>query len=279
MKKNGKSGHRGNNVPGGAAESPRNRKTYLNRLEEIGLDQPPAIKRAKMPSAIELARLAAVLAKDSTSEVSAGDLAARAREIWKASADAPFVEERARFVVRGLCPFDKGDWSRHCYALIGLLNDAEGAVPGLRAGEHELRSIRRARVRASMAAVQIWRRAERARRGEEVILALFPAKSETEESRRRKLAGLLEFARDKVAAPGQEAWALKYGIRVAATLIAAWMPLQVPPEDASFIETAAMGWMDYPNKVEISNLGASPVLARWLAVLRKAQLAEAKTRT
>ena len=73
-------------------------------------------------------------------------------------------------------------------------------------------------------------------------------------------------------------WLLKYGIRVAATLIAAWMPLQVPPEDASFIETAAMGWMDYPNKVEISNLGASPVLARWLAVLRKAQLAEAKTR-
>ena len=279
MKKNGKSGHRGNNVPGGGAESPRNRKTYFKRLEEIGLDQPPAIKRAKMPSAIELARLAAVLAKDSTSEVSAGDLAARAREIWKASADAPFVEERARFVVRGLCPFDKGDWSRHCYALIGLLNDAEGAVPGLRAGEHELRSIRRARVRASMAAVQIWRRAERARRGEEVILALFPAKSETEESRRRKLAGLLEFARDKVAAPGQEAWALKYGIRVAATLIAAWMPLQVPPEDASFIETAAMGWMDYPNKVEISNLGASPVLARWLAVLRMAQLAEAKTRT
>ena len=40
-----------------------------------------------------------------------------------------------------------------------------------------------------------------------------------------------------------------------------------------------MGWMDYPNKVESSNLGASPVLARWLAVLRKAQLAEAKTRT
>ncbi len=155
MKKNGKPKGPGNNGAGAAAESLRNRKTYLNRLEEMGLDEPPAIKRAKMPSAIELARLAAALEKDSTSEVSAGDLAARAREIWKASADAPFVEEMAEFVVRGLCLFDKNDWTRHCRALIGLLDDSEGAVPGLRTSEHDVRSIRRARVRASMAAAQV----------------------------------------------------------------------------------------------------------------------------
>jgi hypothetical protein len=277
MKKNGK--------PNGAsgagrekAENLRNRKTYLNRLEEMGLGEPPAIKRGKMPSAIELARLAAELAKDSTNEVSAGDLAARAREIWKASADAPFVEEMAGFVVEGLCLFDKQDWTRHCHVLIGLLNDADGAVPGLRTSEHYVRSIRHARVRASMAAAEMWRRVEIDKRGEEVILALFPAKSETEDSRKRKLAALLEFARDKVAVPGHEAWALKYGIRPAATLIAAWMPLKVPPEDAKFIEAAAMGWMDLPEKVEVSNLGASPVLARWLAVLRMRQVAEAKSR-
>ena len=41
------------------------------------------------------------------------------------------------------------------------------------------------------------------------------------------------------------------------------MPLTVPPEDAGFIETAAMAWMDFPKKVEIANLGASPVLARF----------------
>jgi hypothetical protein len=146
---------------------------------------------------------------------------------------------------------------------------------GCTQSEHYLRSIRRARVRASMEAAETWMRAEQ---GEEVIRALFPAKSETAESRRRKLGGLLEFARDKVAVPGQEEWALKYGIRVAATLIAAWMPLMVPPEDARFIETAAMGWMDLPKTVEISNLGASAVLARWLAVLRKQQLKEAKNR-
>jgi hypothetical protein len=181
-------------------------------------------------------------------------------------------------VVGGLCLFDKHDWTRHCHMLIGLLDDANGAVPGLRGEEHYLRSIRRARGRASMAAAEIWRRAGRAERGEQVIRALFPAKSETEESRRRKLAGLLEFARDKVAVPGQEEWALKYGIRVAATLIAAWMPLMVPPEDARFIETAAMGWMDLPKTVEVPNLGASAVLARWLAVLRMQQLKEAKNR-
>ena len=240
MKKNGKPKGPGNNGSGAAAEKLRNRKTYLNRLEEMGLDEPPAIKRGKMPSAIELARVAAALEKDSTSEVSAGDLAARAREIWKASADAPFVEEMAGFVVGGLCLFDKDDWTRHCRALIGLLDDSEGAVPGLRTSEHYVRSIRRARIRASMATAQLWRQAELAERGEQVIRALFPAKSETEESRRRKLAGLLEFARDKVAIPGPEAWALRYGIRVAATLIAAWMPLTVPPEDARFVETAAM---------------------------------------
>jgi hypothetical protein len=42
-------------------------------------------------------------------------------------------------------------------------------------------------------------RVERAKRGEKVILALCPAKSQTAESRKRNLAGLLEFARDKVA--------------------------------------------------------------------------------
>src|SRR5262249_21258584 len=109
MKKNGKQRGNGSNGSEGAAESLRNRKTYLNRLEEMGLEDPPVFKRAKMPSAIELARLAAALEKDSTSEVNAGDLAARAREIWKASADAPFVEEMAGFVVGGLCLFDKRD--------------------------------------------------------------------------------------------------------------------------------------------------------------------------
>src|ERR1019366_9524087 len=109
MKKNGNpSGARG--VKPAAAENLRNRKTYLNRLEEMGLDEPPAIKRGKMPSAIELARVAA--------------------------ADAPFVEEMAGFVVSGLCLFDKQDWTRHCHALIGLLDDAGGAVPGVRTSEH-----------------------------------------------------------------------------------------------------------------------------------------------
>ena len=157
MKSNGKPGRRRINGASEPAENLRNRKTYLNRLEEMGLEEPPVIKRVKMPSAIELARLAAALAKDSTSEFSAGDLAARAREIWKASADAPFVEEMVGFVVEGLCLFDKQDWPRHCHTLIGLLDDAGGGVPGLRSEEHYLRSIRRARVRASMAVAQVWK--------------------------------------------------------------------------------------------------------------------------
>lgn len=278
MKKNGKPRGGGSSGSGDGPENLRNRKLYLNRLEEMGLDEPPVMKRVKMPNAIELARLAAALQTDSTSELSAGDLAARAREIWKASADAPFVEEMAGYVVEGLCLFDKEDWDRHCRTLIGLLNDTEGAVPGMCDEGRYVRSVRRARERASMAAAQVWRRAGRAERGEQVIRALFPGKAETGESRRKKLVVLLEFARDKVAMPGQENWALKYSIRPAATLIAAWMPLMIPPVDASFAETAAKAWMDVPKTVEISNLGASPVLARWLAVLRMQQLKEAKSR-
>jgi hypothetical protein len=278
MKKNGKpNGARG--VRPEAAEDLRNRKTYLNRLEEMGLDEPPAIKRGKMPSAMELARLAAELAKDSTSQVSARELAARAREIWKAAADAPFVEEMAGFVVEGLCFFDKRDWTRHCLALIGLLDETEGAAPGRRSSERRVRSIRGARMAASIAVGEIWRGAEPAVRGEEVIRAIFAAKSETEESRRKKLVELLEFARGNLSVPRQEAWVLKYGtMRVEATLVAAWMPLTLPPEDAQYVHVAAKAWMDLPEKVEVSNLGASPVLARWLAVLRMQQLKEAKIR-
>jgi len=61
---------------------------------------------------------------------------------------------------------------------------------------------------------------------------------------------------------------LKCGIRVAATFIAAWMLLTVPPEDARFVGAAAMGWMDFPKTVEVSNLGASPVLARIVRAAR-----------
>jgi hypothetical protein len=278
MKKNGKRGRGGSNGSSEAPENLRNRKTYLNRLEEVGLDEPPVIKRGKMPSASELARLAAALEKDSTSKVSAAELTARARDIWNASANLPFVEVMAEFIVRGICLFDKQDWERHCHSLIGLLDDAEGAVPGLRTSEQQVGSIRSARTKASIGVAQIWKRAEVAERGEEVIRALFPAKSETEESRRRKLVGLLEFARVKVAVPGHEAWHLKYGITVPATLTAAWMPLTIPREDMKVVEAAANAWLDLPKMVQVSNLGASPILARWLAVLRMRQVSEAKSR-
>jgi hypothetical protein len=275
MKKNRKRGRGGSNGSSEAPENLRNRKTYLNRLEEMGLDEPPVIRKAKMPSASELARLAAALEKDSTSKVSAGELTARAREIWNASANLPFVEGMAEFIVRGICLFDKQDWERHCRSLIGLLDDAEGAVPGLRSSEHRERSSRRARMKASEAVAEVWKQAER---GEDVIRALFPAKSETEESRRRKLVRLLEFARERLAEPGSEAWLLRYDKRVEATLVAAWMPLTVTPEYAEWVHAAAKVWMDFPEKVEVPNLGASALLARWLAVLRMQQAAEAKSR-
>jgi hypothetical protein len=72
MKKNGKHRGNGSNELEGAAESLRNRKIYLNRLEEMGLAEPPVFKRAKMPSAIELARLAAALEKTRSAKSALG---------------------------------------------------------------------------------------------------------------------------------------------------------------------------------------------------------------
>jgi hypothetical protein len=56
------------------------------------------------------------------------------------------------------------------------------------------------------------------------------------------------------------------------------MPLTIPREDMKVVEAAAKAWLDLPKMVEVSNRGASPVLARWLAVLRMAQVAGTKSR-
>jgi len=104
-------------------------------------------------------------------------------------------------VVSGLCLFDKQDWTRHVTRSSGCWMTLEARCRGA----HKRASCAKrppARISASMATVQLWRQAELAERGEQVIRALFPAKSETEESA-GETGGLLEFARDKVAAPGQ----------------------------------------------------------------------------
>ncbi len=257
-----------------ASDGSRNRKTYENRLEELGLTKPPVAPVAKTPSHKDLAQLAATLAKDAPGKASAGELAGQALEIWKATASAVFVEEMAGFVVKGLCVFDGEDWKRHCRSLVALLDDARGAVPGQSTSEQFKESARRAQVKAGEAVAHLWKQEQR---GEAVIRALFPGKGETVDTRSKKLLALLDFAKLRVGECDELNWT-KDGNRLKACLHYAWEPLGVPADDAKIIETAAKAWLDLPKMVEVSNLGASPVLARWLAVLRMEQAAEAKSR-
>jgi len=259
-----------------ASDGSRNRKMYENRLKDLALTKAPMAPAAKPPSQEQLAQLAATLAKDAPDKPSAGELAGRALEFWNAAANARFVEEMAAFVVKGLCVFDSRDWGIHCRSLVALLDDARGAVPGQSTSEFFRDSNKKAQAKAGAAVAHLWKQKQR---GEEVIRALFPAKGETEETRSKKLLALLEFARARVGQCDDLNWLAKDGNRLKACLHHAWEPLGIPREDGKFVEAAAKAWLELPKNVVVFNLGASPVLARWLAVLRMEQAAEAKSRT
>lgn len=257
-----------------AGSGSRNRKTYENRLADLGLTKAPVAPPAKAPSHKELAQLAAALAAGTAGKTSAGELAGRALEVWRATASAVFVEEMAGFVVKGVCIFDEEDWNRHCRSLATLLDDARGAVPGQSTREEFKESARHAQLKAGEAVAHLWKEEPR---GEAVIRALFPGKGETTESRLKKLRSLLDFAKRRIPECDQVSLTALAN-RLKPYLEHAWAPLGAPHEDANWIYVAAHLWLDMPQHVEVSNLGASPVLARWLAVTRMEQAAEAKIR-
>lgn len=258
-----------------AGENSRNRKTYESRLEELGLTKPPVASVAKAPSQMELAQLAATLSRDGVGYVGAVDVVGKALEIWNAAGRAVFVEEVAAYIVRGIFVFDRADWERHCRMLIGLLDEAAGAIPGRNSSEDVRESEKQARLRAAEAVAHIWRQRGR---GGDVGRLLFPAKSETEESRAKKLVALIEFAKKRVEECDELGWRAKDGNRLKACLRHAWDPLGMPEEDGKFVDAAAEIWLAMPSTIKLSNVGASPVLARWLALLRMEQNAEAKSR-
>jgi hypothetical protein len=261
-------------------DSERNRKTYLGRLEEMKLTEPPVAARAKAPTHAEVARLAAALSKE-TPGASPNELAARAVEIWNASARAMFVEAMAGFVVKGICYFDREDWATHCRALVALFDDARGAIPGQSSVESSRESGKQARIKAGAAVAEIWKREDREGKGEGVLEALFHGVSESKKSRSKKLLSLLGFAQARVDGGGchELSWRAVDGNRLKACLMHGWEPLAFPADEACVLETAAKAWLEFPRNVTVSNVGALPVLARWLTVLRMEQLVEAKSRS
>ena len=263
---------------GSAADNSRNSKLYAARLADLGLLKAPVVAQVKTVRQFHLAHLAATLAKDAAANASAGELVGRALQIWNASGSAVFVEELATFILKGICVFDRKDWDSHARTLIGLLDDAEGAVPGQSPSEQVQESYAQAQGKAGAALVHLWRRK---RRGEEVVRALFPAKSETEQSRAKKLVELLEFAKARVAGCDELTWIAKDGNRLKGCILHAWQPFGISKDD-ELLFSAGMdlvgAWLEKPSSVAVSHLGFSPMVARWLSVIRMEQLAAAKNR-
>lgn len=154
MKKNGKCECARPATPAAAAcgkreagDISRNRKTYLNRLEDAGLTKPPVVAKPKQPTQVELARIAAELSK-AYPGASPGELAGRAVEFWNATGSTMFIGEMAEFLVKGVCYFDADDWGIHCRSLVALFDDAKGAVPGQSSRKYFRESTKQAQVKA-----------------------------------------------------------------------------------------------------------------------------------
>jgi hypothetical protein len=281
MKKNGKGSAKRPSAPAkpaGESKVSRNRKIYEGRLEDLGLTQTPVAAAAKVPSHADLAQMAAALAKDSAGALSAGELVGRASEIWNATTSATEVGEMSAFIVKGLCVFNEEDWQKHCHSLVRLFDESRGAIPGHISKEQLEASSKRAQVKGGAALVHLWRGKPVSERGAEVIRSLFPAKSETEETRCKKLITLLEFAKRKVDHSNNFDWRDLHAERLTASLRDAWSPLDMSSEEVNSIQLAADVWLLRPGTVKVANLGAFAVLARWLAVMRMQQMSEAKSR-
>ena len=154
----------------------RNRKLYSERLKKEKLPTQPITPVVKAASQFQLAHLAATVAKSGKSDISASELASKALEIWNASGRALLVERQADVLVRGLTLFSRQDWTTHANALIAMLNDHEGSVPGQNSPVERRNASARAQQQAGAAVNQIWNFGSHL----DVLVELFPSKNETE---------------------------------------------------------------------------------------------------
>ena len=259
-----------------AAESSRHRKLYEGRIEELGLARAPVVAEVSPVRQFQLAQLAATLARKK--DFSASELAGKAIQIWNASGRAMFVEQQAALIVRGLFIFDRRDWETHARALVGLLDDVEGAVPGS-PSDQVRKSYEQGQGKAGAAVAQLWKYGPR---NPEVLKVLFPAKSETEETRGEKLVELLAFAKTKVDGCDELTWMAKDGDRLKGCILHAWGPLGIWKDGAEVLKSALRQVGELiakPAEAAGAQLGFYPMVARWLAVMRQHYLAAAKNRS
>jgi|GEM_PF-2035246 len=257
--------------------STKNRTLYLKRLKDEGVPLRPIVPVFKQVRHFQLAHLAATLARGTDAPLKACELADSAVQLWNASGKALFVETQAAVMVKGLFCLDRDDWGAHGRALIASLDDLLGAVPGHNRTAASSKSLAAAQGKAGLAVYQGWNYGP----GNDAVLkGLFTGGSESERSRGEGFVELLKYAGRAPERCEKLKWKAKDSDLLKWCMLHAWEPLGVWDEVA--VQKAVGMANDFLAEPENAAanfiIGFSPLVARWLAVMRQEQLVAAKTR-
>jgi hypothetical protein len=261
-------------IANAAASKPKKtviRKTYPQRLAELGLPETPVKSPAKTIRQFQLAHLAATLGTASDGKISPGESAARALQFWNAAGKALSTENQARVLTSGIYVFQRKEWEAHAKALIAYFDDCDGALPGQNDSEEAGKCYCDAQKKAGRAVAEVWERMPR----QEVLKALFPGKSGTEKTREAEFANLLEYAKNLVENDASLDLQSDGENRLKASLVRAWYPLELLDEETlpgSGIKQINV-LLTKPNIATTTQLLATNAqVVRWLAFVRQNQL-------
>jgi hypothetical protein len=259
-------------------ENPKKRKLYLARLEAENLPAEPIIPQPKPIRQFQLAHLAATLAKGADFDTGVSEVTAKALQVWNAAGKTLVTAAQADVLAKGLLVMDRQDWEIYTESLIASMDDMHGAVPGHNQQDVIKQSRENARAKAGLAACQAWKIGPGS---DDTLKYWFPGKAETVETRKLKFYDLVAYAAKAAEEADELPWRSKDGNKLKSSILSAWAPLGAPDEKP--IELAlvmAEVFLKKFGEIELKKnmVSVSPLLARWLTVMRQDQLALAKNR-
>ena len=268
-----------NNNPADAAAgneaAERNDVLYQRRLKRAGLPRDPVALERKAPQQFEVAMIAATLTRQANATPT--KLAAEAVDIWNASGSAVLVETQAGRLAKGVMYYNTQDWLVNAMSLVAMFDANHGGVPGHKAPEESKKIHEQARVDAAKAVIRLWGHGP----DNGVVLGcLFSAANETEDSRKKKMIELVEYAKSAPAKSGSLLLGAKTCDRQTESVRSAWMPLGEWGDNA--LESAVKqikALLEPPASAVFGHRwGGNPMVVRWLTVMRSQQLSAKKNR-
>jgi hypothetical protein len=258
-----------------AASQPRKnatRKTYPQRLADLGLPESPVKSPAKQIRQFQLAHLAATLGTPSQGKISPNESAALALQFWNAAGKSLSIENQARVLTRGIFVFQRKEWEAHAKALIAYFDDCDGALPGQNDSEDATKCYCDAQKKAGRAVAEVWEGMSR----HEMLKALFPGKNGTEKTREAEFVKLLQYAKAFVENDNSLDLQSDGENRLKASLVRAWYPLELMDEEKNLYGSGIKQIQVLLNKPEIASnnqfVAVNGQVVRWLAVMRQNQL-------